>query len=337
MPLCSPQCPAAPCEKRHIHPLRRRVKKEILMEAGFSSSSIVRKTDPAGRCAMLSNKVREIMTTELIIAPVASTTFDVMQTMASKNVGRIIIADGRNPVGIFTEHDVLTRVINRSLDPKATPIDQVMTSPLQAVGLETSIVEALGEMYRGRFRHLLVRGEGGAIVGMISMRRILKLAVELGQGLQESRTIGSIMSPGLTTVDEAQSIYETLETMIRQDKRCIVVLSAGLLAGIFTERDVLKRVAIKDIDTKKTPIREVMTANIITVPYSAFVGEVLAEMYQRGFRHMPIQGEKGKLAGIVSMTDVLQYAKALNIDEMVRKAWREVAEFWDSDEQYTPG
>jgi len=288
---------------------------------------------------MLSNKVREIMTTELITAPIATMTFDVMQTMASKNIGRIIITDQRKPVGIFTEHDVLTRVINRSLDPKATPIDQVMTSPLQAVSLETSIVEALGEMYRGRFRHLLVRGEGGTIVGMISMRRILKLAVELGQGLQESRTIGSIMSPGLTTVDEAQSIYKTLETMIRQDKRCVVVLNAGLLAGIFTERDVLKRVAIKDkdIDTRKTPIREVMTANIITVPYSAFVGEVLAEMYQRGFRHMPIQGEKGNLAGIVSMTDVLQYAKALNIDEMVRKAWREVAEFWDSDEQYTPG
>lgn len=286
---------------------------------------------------MLSNKVRELMTTDLITAGIGSTIFEVMQKMAAKNVGRIIITDREKPVGIFTEHDVLTRVMNRNVDPKSTPIATVMTASLQAVSSETPIVEALGGMYRGKFRHLLVRDEKGSIIGMISMRRILKLAVELGQGLQESQTIGTIMSPGLTTVDEARSIYETLDIMIRQDKRCVVVMRAGSPSGIFTERDVLKRIAIDDTDTRKTPIREVMTVSIVTAPHSAFVGEVLSEMYQGGFRHVPILGEKGDLAGIVSMTDVLQYAKALNIDEMVRRAWREVKEFWDSEEQYTPG
>jgi CBS domain-containing protein len=277
------------------------------------------------------------MTNDLITAELTSGIFNVMETMASKNVGRIIITDRQKPVGIFTEHDVLTRVMNRSLDIRAASVDQVMTSPLKTVSSETRIVEALGAMYRGNFRHLLVRDERGNIIGMISMRRILKLAVELGQGLQETRTIGSIMSPGLTTVEETRSIYETLEIMIGEEKRCVVVLSDSAPSGIFTERDVLRRVAIQDTDAKKTTIREVMTERVVTAPYSAFVGEVLAEMYQRGFRHMPIRGEQGGLAGIVSMTDVLQYAKALNIDEMVRKAWMEVKEFWDSEEQYTPG
>ena len=69
-----------------------------------------------------------------------------------------------------------------------------MTSPIQAVAEETHILEALGRMYQGNFRHLLVRGRRGTIVGIVSMRRILKIAVELGQGLSETRTVGEIMS-----------------------------------------------------------------------------------------------------------------------------------------------
>lgn len=286
---------------------------------------------------MLSNTVREIMTGDLITAEAASGVLDVMQTMAVKNVGRIVITDGQRPAGMFTEHDVLTRVMPRNLDVRATPIRQVMTSPLKAVGAETRIVEALGQMYRAKFRHLLVREESGALIGMISMRRILKLAVELGEGLAETRTVGSIMSPGLITLDESRTVDEAMAVMIREEKRCVVVLNRAGPSGIFTERDVLKRVAIAGIDPRKTPIREVMTANVVTAPLSALVGEVLAEMYRGGFRHMPIRGANGDLAGIVSMTDVLQYAQALNIDEAVRKTWREVTEFWDSKDQYTPG
>lgn len=286
---------------------------------------------------MLSNKVSEIMTREIITASASSTIFDVMEIMAAKNVGRVIITDNQAPVGIFTERDVLKRVMNKKLDPKKTGIKRVMTSPIRGVRKDTHIIEALGGMYKGKFRHLLVRGEKGAVAGMVSMRRILKLAVELGQGLTETKTIGSIMSGDLITVDGSQFIYETIELMAEKDAGCVVVLIGGEAKGIFTERDVLRRVAIKNIDTKKTPVREVMTANFVSKPHSALIEEVLAEMYQGGFRHVPVWDDGGKLVGIVSMRDVLKYAKALDVDESVRRAWKEIEEFWDSEEQYTPG
>jgi CBS domain-containing protein len=286
---------------------------------------------------MLSNKVREIMTDEIVTADVSSTIFDVMQMMAAKNVGRVLITDNQTPAGMFTEHDVLRRVMNKKLDPKNTAIQKVMTSPIRAVHEETQLVEALGKMYRSRFRHLLVRGEKGAVVGIVSMRRILKVAVESGHGLPETQTIGSIMSGDPITIDGRQSIYETVEVMIKKDTNCVVVLVQGEPKGIFTERDVLTRVAVKNVDTKKTPIREVMTADLVSMAQATLVGEVLAEMYQRGFRHMPIRTEKGELAGIVAMRDVLKYAKALDVDENVRKTWKEIEEFWDSEEQCTPG
>lgn len=286
---------------------------------------------------MLSNKVSEIMSRDLITAGASSTVFDVMELMVAKNVGRVIITENQIPAGIFTEKDVLKRVMNKKLDPHKTGIKKVMTSPVRAVKENTHIVEALGRMYKSKSRHLLVRDEKGKIAGMVSMRRILKLAVELGQGLSESQTVGSIMSREVATVDADQSIDEAMDLMVKKDTGCIVVLGHGKLKGIFTERDVLERVATQKIDTRKTPIQKVMTSDLVTLPHTVLIGKVLEEMYKRRFRHMLILGEQKEMAGIVSMRDVLKYAKALDVDEKVRNTWKEIEEFWESEEHYTPG
>ena len=285
---------------------------------------------------MLSNKVKEIMTRDVITVAVTDSILDVMEMMVAKRVGRVIIAEKQLPVGIFTEQDVMKRVVNKKLDAEKTSIKKVMTAPIHAVREEASIVEVLGKMYKGKFRHLLVREEKKAMVGLVSMRRILKLAVELEGGHAEPGTIGGIMSK-IITVDSSQSIYDAIEVMIKKNTGCVVVMSAGRPMGIFTERDVLTRVAVKNIDSRKSPIKEVMTADPVSMSQSALIAEVLAEMDQRGFRSMPIRNDRGELVGIVSMADVLKYAKALDVDESVRKAWKEIEEYWESEEHYTPG
>ena len=285
---------------------------------------------------MLSNKVSEIMTTNLTTTAASHTVFEVMEQMVAQDVGRIVVTDKDIPVGIFTEKDVLKRVVNK-LDPKKTKVREVMTSPIRAVREETHIVEAFGRMYKGKFRHLLVRGRRGKIVGIVSMRRILRLAVELGQALSETQTVGAIMSNSAPTVNESLSVSETIDQMAQKGLSSVVVAIGGKPNGIFTERDVLKRVAVKDIDTKKTPIKELMTSPLITMAGTDLISEVLAEMYRRDIRNMPVRGEKDELIGIVSMADILQYARAFDIDEKVRQTWKEVQEYYDSEDQYTPG
>ena len=286
---------------------------------------------------MLSNKVSEIMTTNLTKATVTASIFEVMQTMVAEDVGRIIITDDDVPVGIFTEKDVLKRVINAKIDAKKTAIKKVMTAPVRAVREETHIVDAFGKMYQGKYRHLLVRGRRGKIIGIVSMRRILNLAVELGQGLSETRTLGDIAAQAIATVDESTIVYETVELMNKKNVTAVIVTSTGKPVGIFTERDVLKRVASREIDVKVTPIKQVMTAPIITMPRTALVGDVLLEMSHRDIRNMPVSSESGEITGLLSMPEILQYARAFNIDEQVRRTWKEVAEFLDTEDQYTPG
>jgi CBS domain-containing protein len=125
--------------------------------------------------------------------------------------------------------------------------------------------------------------------------------------------------------------------MTQKNSGAVVVTEGRRPKGIFTERDVLKRVINKIPDITQTSVRQVMTAPLISLPQSTHIGEVLAEMYRRDIRNMPIKGEGDDLLGIVSMPDVLRYAKAFNIDENVRRSWQEVADFWQSQDQYTPG
>jgi signal-transduction protein with cAMP-binding, CBS, and nucleotidyltransferase domain len=286
---------------------------------------------------MLSNQVKEIMTTQLTSARITETISRVVEIMVSADVGRVIITDADVPVGIFTEKDVLKRVVNKGIDLQQTSIREAMTSPIQAVAEETHILDALGRMYQGNFRHLLVRGRRGTIVGIVSMRRILKIAVELGQGLSETRTVGEIMSGQVLTVDEGRSISESTELMMKNNSSAVVVTQEQRSKGIFTERDLLRRVINKVADITKTPVREVMTAPLISMPGTTHIGEVLAEMYRRDIRNMPVKGDREDLLGIVSMPDVLRYARAFNIDENVRQSWKEVANFWQSEDHYTPG
>jgi signal-transduction protein with cAMP-binding, CBS, and nucleotidyltransferase domain len=286
---------------------------------------------------MLSNKVSEIMTTNLTTAPASASIFDVMATMVAKDVGRIIITDDDVPVGIFTEKDVLRRVVNPRLDPRRTEIKSVMTTPVRAVREETHIIDAFGRMYRGKYRHLLVRGRRGKIIGIVSMRRILNIAVELGQGLSETRTLGDIAAGAIVFVEATCSVQEAVDMMEKKNVTAVVVKTAGKPAGIFTERDVLRRVAVTELPVKDTTVKQVMTAPIITMPMTALVGDVLAEMYRRDIRNMPVQAGSGDLIGLVSMPEILQYARAFNVDEQVRRTWKEVAEFLDNEDQYTPG
>ena len=178
---------------------------------------------------MLSNKVSEIMTTNLTTAPVTASVFEVMEKMVAEDVGRIIVTDDDVPVGIFTEKDVLKRVVNADLDARKTAIQKVMTSPVRAVREETHIIDAFGRMYRGKYRHLLVRGRRGKIIGIVSMRRILNLAVELGQGLSETRHARRYR--GRRTLVHGRSIratvHETIDLMNNKGVTAVVVTDVG--------------------------------------------------------------------------------------------------------------
>lgn len=92
---------------------------------------------------------------------------DAVELMNRKGIGALLVVDGGRPVGMFTERDVLTRVVAAAREPRTTRVGEVMTRELIAVGPETTVEEAMQVVTEKRCRHLPVM-EDGALLGMVS-------------------------------------------------------------------------------------------------------------------------------------------------------------------------
>ncbi len=91
-----------------------------------------------------------------------------VQQMNARKIGALLVTERDRPIGIFTERDVLVRVVAAGLDPKTTPVSEVMTRNLIAVQPDVSVGEAMLVITRRRCRHLPVMDERG-LRGLISI------------------------------------------------------------------------------------------------------------------------------------------------------------------------
>ncbi|MEO8384635.1 MAG: CBS domain-containing protein [Betaproteobacteria bacterium] len=107
----------------------------------------------------------------LITTAPDATVFQAACVMTRSETGSVLILneDG-GPIGIFTERDLLTKVVAKSLDPAITPVSEVMTSNPLTVPPEMSVCDALLLMKERRFRHLPIVAPSGKVVGMFSIR-----------------------------------------------------------------------------------------------------------------------------------------------------------------------
>lgn len=97
---------------------------------------------------------------------------DVARQMADRHVGAIIILEGGLLTGIFTERDLLQRVVAADLDPRVTPVGEVMSRDPVSVPMSEPGIEAMRLMLEHNIRHVVITGvgEGGDRFGIISIR-----------------------------------------------------------------------------------------------------------------------------------------------------------------------
>jgi len=91
-----------------------------------------------------------------------------VERMNECHIGSLVVCDGDRPVGMFTERDVLVRVVARGLDPKRTPVGEVMTRDLIAIRPDVTVTEAMLVITERRCRHLPVVDDRG-LRGLISI------------------------------------------------------------------------------------------------------------------------------------------------------------------------
>lgn len=121
-----------------------------------------------------------------------ATALDAADYMAGRQIGAVCVIDGEEKLcGIFSERDLLNRVVARRLDPAAVPIREVMSEPRAVIECGDTPHEALERMERVGSRHLPVV-DGDKFVGMLSMRDIMR--VEISEQGAELRLLHEYIS-----------------------------------------------------------------------------------------------------------------------------------------------
>ena len=108
-------------------------------------------------------------------------------------------------------------------------------------------------------------------------------------------------------VTPTTSIRQAVEVMNERRVGCVLVVDAGRLVGIFTERDVLRKVVTGGRDIDATPVGEVMTRDPECLTLDDGISYALNLMSDGGFRHIPLVDANGYPTGIVAMRNVVDY------------------------------
>ncbi len=104
---------------------------------------------------------------------VEQTALDAARIMNERRIGALVVAEGEKVIGIFTERDILNRIVAAQRPPAETKVRDVMTAPVACCSRDTPLSECRSVMKKKRIRHLPVV-DGGSLVGIISIGDILE-------------------------------------------------------------------------------------------------------------------------------------------------------------------
>lgn len=136
------------------------------------------------------------------------------------------------------------------------------------------------------------------------------------------RTITSILEEkgaAVHSIEPEATVLEAVQAMNRVGVGALLVKNGDVVVGIFTERDVLRRVVDGGLDPNLTKVAKVMTRELVTVRPTTTVTEAMAVMTDRRCRHLPVM-EDDRLLGVVSIGDLTRataWSQAVHIRDLV--------------------
>jgi CBS domain-containing protein len=106
------------------------------------------------------------------------------------------------------------------------------------------------------------------------------------------------------SIEKNLTVLQAVKLMIERKIGAVVVTEQNKITGIFTERDLMRRVVGEERDPKQTLIADVMTQGVTCARPQTRIDEVRSMMVDKRLRHMPVQDDQGNLVGVISITDL---------------------------------
>jgi CBS domain-containing protein len=107
------------------------------------------------------------------------------------------------------------------------------------------------------------------------------------------------------TISPAASVFDAVKLMAEKNIGALPVMEGGKIVGVITERDYARKIVLMARSSKETPVREIMTSQVMYVRTHQTSEECMALMTENRVRHLPVM-DQGKLIGLVSIGDLVK-------------------------------
>jgi CBS domain-containing protein len=111
-------------------------------------------------------------------------------------------------------------------------------------------------------------------------------------------------APTIFQVAPGVMVFDALQLLADHGVGALLVMEGERLVGIFSERDYTRKVALQGRNSRETPVADIMTAQVISVPPGTGTRDCMALMSQHRFRHLPVV-DNGRVLGMISIRDIM--------------------------------
>ncbi len=222
--------------------------------------------------------------------------------LGEKHIGSLVVIGSCGPIGLLTETDIIWKVIAVERDLSTTLALEVMSISFGRIAADASLKEAAKTMLEKKKRLLVF--EGDELIGIVT-------ATDLVRGIAEANLavgVEGVMSKKLFCLDEEATALDAAKMMADKRIGSVIVTKDDEPYGIFAERDLITKVAARDIPFT-TQLRFLLSTPLITASVNVTLSGAAKIMVEKGIKRLPLlQGED--FVGIVTARDLVEaYAK----------------------------
>jgi CBS domain-containing protein len=236
--------------------------------------------------------------------------------MAARRIGCLVIhpSEGEpqesNIIGLISETDFIRQVMAKGLSASGTTVGQIMASPLLSLPSDRMMLDASHFMEQHGIRHLCVSEGGEKIVGLISVRDLVKHFVYAEKGPIRDlddvyRPLSVLMRRDIEVIDREATLLTVAQRMAEKRIGALMVTQAGEMVGIVTERDLIHKGLAHNQDPAQVRVGSVMTQTLIDIDINRTVHDASDLMAEKNIRHLPIT-ENRTIVGILSVRDLMR-------------------------------
>ena len=223
---------------------------------------------------------------------------EAIRAMDEHNIGSVVVTDEMGPCGVFTERDLLSRVLARRKLPGATLLSEVASPKFPSISASYSLEDTALAMVEKKSRLMVF--EGADLVGMVTPTDLVRVL----RGVDSDFSILKVISTRIVTVLPETPVDIVVQMMDETKVGSVLVSDDGKWDGIFTERDLLKKVLAPGRRTD-IEVQKVSTSPLITAEPGLFGREVAGIMALHRFKRLPLVLD-GEGVGIVTARDVVE-------------------------------